>query len=209
MIEQPVIEFIGFFDAAIKLLCHRSNETYSILHLCGKMAMRCNFDYQSKKPAFLNWLKLEFVNVFDDIALLSRFVRYTGLKKSRALDIVQGARYAPVLTVEDLDFAWGQFRIHEPNRVFLHINIASAVDEEPDDPLRTMFATAKILHELVHLGRHESELDNTQADWGRRYEIASFAPESSFGLLGADHLPSRFVPNLGSRNEPGSTHQVG
>lgn len=155
--------------------------------------MRCNLDRQSQMPAFLNWLKFEFANVFDDIALLSRFVRYTGLKKARALDIVQGARYAPVLTVEDLKSAWGQFRIDEPNRVFLDIDIASAVDDDPDEPLRKMFATAKILHELVHLGRHESELDNTQADWGRRYEIASFAPESSFGLLGADYLPPRFA----------------
>jgi hypothetical protein len=146
-------------------------------------------------PVFAAWLTGGFRETVSAPEILDEFVDFTGLSTARALSFLTGGTLSPALYAEDLGWTWGQFRPANPFMVFIHQNIVRAVEADPSAPRPRTFATAKILHELVHCGRAESRLGQHN-DPGARFEGRVFGGGSGEQLMGQDYLPAEFIPEV-------------
>ena len=148
---------------------------------------------QREHGTFASWLTGDFRETTIDPGILDPFVEYSGLSRARAKSFLEGGAFAPGLYAEDLGPTWGQFRDAFPLKIFIHQLVVWAVEADPSDPNRRTFAMAKILHELVHCGRAERNLDE-DGDVGAMFEAEVFGAGTGNELVGEDYLPEEFIP---------------
>jgi murein DD-endopeptidase MepM/ murein hydrolase activator NlpD len=124
---------------------------------------------------------------------------------ARALDFLQDVETVPVLKVAELGADNGQFRIDDPNAIYLAASIAD-FNSELDEPRYRQLIESTILHELVHwcnFRRGDVFRGNPLIEWGVRFEEKAYGRNvDRYWITGAPPPSCGTCPAaLAARNE--------
>jgi hypothetical protein len=146
-------------------------------------------------PAFSAWVRGPLRHVFEDEVLARLFRQRIPATAAEPASYVGGGYMSPALDLGDLGWLMAMFQLQNPLRIVLDRRIAASFRYGSTPAYIRVIATAKILHELIHLAREDDHFDSDN-DAGAAFEIDAYGAHLSWDHFSGAPIPRPRLPGL-------------